>query len=560
MSLDEVLMRIVEHTDRLMEAERSTLFTVTERGSLVSRIIESGEIAEIRLEPGQGIAGWVARTGRPLNVPEVRRDERFDQSWDDGSGFVTRCVICHPIRNQSGEVIGVIEVLNKRNGSVFDDADMELLKLIASQLALIIENSSLMINLVDKNLALVEAKRSLERSNRELDLLLDLERRVARSEDLDALSVSILKRVIDICHAQVGLLYRPDETGAEMRIVYDDSETHRVLRVSHGTGIAGWVAVKGQEANLTSPSSDPRFTENLKARIGVTPENVAAVPLLSQDDGPPYGALLVANKKIGDAFDDADMKLLRLISSRLSQAIEDLSTREVRERERRLATVGRLLAGVLHDLKSPISVVSGYAELLADKTDGEEGKEYLEHINNALDRITTMTEEIIAFSRGERHLLIGSVLVKDLMDTLLREVGPLLATRDISLVSYPRITGAAQIDAEKMLRAFHNIVRNAVEAMARGGKLTIEVDQLGDEVIFSFTDTGAGIPEEIQGSLFQSFVTLGKDQGTGLGLSVAREIVQAHSGTISYTTLPGKGTTFLVSIPVRQKRGRDNGR
>jgi two-component system, NtrC family, sensor kinase len=86
--------------------------------------------------------------------------------------------------------------------------------------------------------------------------------------------------------------------------------------------------------------------------------------------------------------------------------------------------------------------------------------------------------------------------------------------------------------------------------MDRGGKLTIEADELDDHLHFSFTDTGRGIPEEIQGSIFRSFITLGKRQGTGLGLAVAREVVEAHGGAINFTTVQGGGTTFLVSLPV----------
>ncbi|MCP4599792.1 MAG: GAF domain-containing sensor histidine kinase [Proteobacteria bacterium] len=551
MSLDEVLTRIIEQTDHLMDAERSTLYTVTEGGGLVSRIIESGEIAEIALDPGQGIAGWVARSGHPLNVPNVRRDERFDSSWDKRTGFTTHCVLCHPIRNQSGKVIGVIETINKRDGAAFDESDLELLRLIAGQLALIIENSSLMLDLIEKNVALVEAKQSLERSNRELDLLLDIERRVAYSEDMDSLAVSILKRVIDVTHAQVGLLYRPDETGAKIRVVVKDSPTVRVLRVEHGTGISGWVATKGQELNLVAPTADPRFADQLRARIDIVPENVAAVPLLNQEEGSSHGSILVANKKFGDSFEDADMALLRLVAKRLSQALEDLSSRRERERERRLATVGRLLAGVLHDIRTPISVISGYAELLAAKAGGAEGQEYLDHLNKALNRITTMTEEIIAFSKGERRILISNILLEDFTEDFIKQIQQHLEINNIKLVTGIRLQGSVHLDRDKMLRVFHNIVRNAIEEMESGGTLTFEVDQLGDEIVFGFTDTGGGVPEEVQGSLFQSFVTLGKRQGTGLGLSVAREIVQAHGGKISFTTINGKGTTFLVSLPYK---------
>jgi signal transduction histidine kinase/putative methionine-R-sulfoxide reductase with GAF domain len=549
MGFDEILTLSVEQITDLMEAERSTLYVVCDDGCFVSRVIQGEDVLEIRLEPGQGIAGWVARTGRALNVPDASGDERFDPSWDGKSGFKTKCVICHPIRNQSGETIGVVEVLNKRDGSLFDEADFELLGLMAGRLALQIENSRLVIDLVDKNRALVEAKQKLEESNRELDLLLDLEQRVAQSEDINELSVSILKRVMDVTDAWIGMLYRPDETGAELKIAVDKESGHRVVRVGLGSGIAGWVASKGQELNIDAPASDPRFTEHIEDRIGIALHNVAAVPLLAPADNAPRGSLLVANKKTGAGFRKSDVVLLKVVAARFAQAVEDMQSREKRERERRLATVGRLLAGVLHDLKSPISVISGCAELLAAQVGGSDGEEYLERTNQALFRITKMTQDIIAFSRGEKQVLVSSVLLGDVIDEFLSGIKPLLKSRKIELTTHIRLSGAVRLDREKIIRAFNNIVQNAVEAMDEGGNLTFEVDQLGGEIVFGFTDTGPGIAEEIQGSLFQSFVTLGKIQGTGLGLAVAREIVDAHEGAISFTTMKGKGTTFLVSIP-----------
>jgi signal transduction histidine kinase len=258
---------------------------------------------------------------------------------------------------------------------------------------------------------------------------------------------------------------------------------------------------------------------------------------------------MVANSKLSDRFEEADMALLRLIARRFAQAVEELSAREKQERDRRLATVGRLLAGVLHDLKSPMAVISGYSELLAYQAGDEEASGYLEQIHSALDRITTMAEEIISFSRGDREVLFSNVDIGQTMQSFFEQIGPFLRSNNVDLETYVRLTGKVRMDEEKMIRAFHNIVNNAVEAMKNGGTLTIEVDRLGRQAVFGFTDTGTGIPDTIQGSIFKSFVTVGKGQGTGLGLAVARKAVEAHGGSISFTTSRNSGTTFLIKIP-----------
>jgi signal transduction histidine kinase/putative methionine-R-sulfoxide reductase with GAF domain len=549
MSFDEVLTMAVERTTRLMDAERSSLFLVEDDGILVSRVIEGEETTEIRLETGRGLAGWVARHGRPLVVSDAYADERFDPSWDRQTGFVTRCVLAHPIVGRHGAVIGVTEVLNKHEGQ-FDEEDLRLLGLIAGQLALTIENSRLMIDLVRKNLAISEAKGDLERRNRELSVLLELERLVARVEDVDDLASAVLARILEITEADVGVLHRIDETGAESRFFSKGDVLARVIRVEAGAGFSGWVATKGRELCIAEPRGDPRFAASLEQRIGIPLKNLAAVPLLFAEGQNMRASLLVANRQRPEGFDETDMMMLRLVASQLAAAMEHVTTREATERERRLATVGRLLAGVLHDLKSPITVISGYTELLAAKVGGEEGREYLKQVHRALERMSTMAEEIIAFSRGERRVLVRSVQLRDFIDRFVKQIIHHLESSAITLDLQIRTSGTARLDEDKMTRAFQNIVINAVEAMPVGGSVTIEVDQIGAELIFSFTDTGAGIPEEIQGSLFQSFVTLGKENGNGLGLAVAREIVEGHGGKISFTTSRAGGTTFIIAIPV----------
>ena len=550
MTFDEILTMAVEKTTRLMGAERSTLFLVNSDGDLLSRVIEGDDVNEIRLAPGQGIAGWAARHARPLIVTDTSLDERFDPTWDEKTGFVTRDIMCHPILGRHGTVIGVAEVLNRIDGT-FDQEDLEILGLLCGQLALTVENSVMMIDLVEKNRAITNAKIDVERRNRELNLLLDLERLVARAEDLDSLAVSILGRVLKICDAGVAILHSMDDNGAQIRVLTADAKTGRVIRVDAGRGFCGWVSARGQELLIDEPAGDPRFQSSIEKRVGIPLKNLAAVPLPFLEDRNMRGALLVANRGSGVGFTEPDLMLLRLVAAQLASAMDHLSDRVVRERERRLATVGRLLAGVLHDLKSPITVVSGYAEMLAARVDTQEGDEYVEHVNAALDRITRMAAEIIAFSRGERRVLPSNCLLPEFVDEFKAQVEQHLKSNGVELEIHLRTAGSVRLDTEKMIRAFNNIAINAAEAMVGGGKMIFEVDRLGDELIFSFTDTGPGIPDEIQGSLFQSFVTLGKENGTGLGLAVAREIVEAHGGKINFTTVRGGGTTFLVSIPVQ---------
>jgi len=112
-----------------------------------------------------------------------------------------------------------------------------------------------------------------------------------------------------------------------------------------------------------------------------------------------------------------------------------------------------------------------------------------------------------------------------------------------------RYRGAARFDENKMRRVFHNIARNAREAMPGGGKFTITASKADGHLVFAFADTGSGVPAELEGRLFQPFATSGKVGGTGLGLAMVRQIAEEHRGSIDYRSTR-KGTTFSLKIPL----------
>jgi signal transduction histidine kinase len=141
---DRLLQLIMEETTRAMEADRSSLFLIDqERGELWSRVALGLEgKKEIRFKSHLGIAGHVATTGEPLNIPEAYEDPRFNQEVDRQTGYRTKTILCEPVRNKAGVVIGALQVLNKRAG-IFTAADEEMLEALESQAAIALENAKL---------------------------------------------------------------------------------------------------------------------------------------------------------------------------------------------------------------------------------------------------------------------------------------------------------------------------------------------------------------------------------------------------------------------------------
>jgi len=156
---------------------------------------------------------------------------------------------------------------------------------------------------------------------------------------------------------------------------------------------------------------------------------------------------------------------------------------------------------------------------------------------------------VLAFAKGERHLFKRPIYLQN----FLAEVEALLkqefAGRNIDIVLANDYRGKVKADEDKLRRMIFNLARNARDAMPDGGRFEISVTEEGERLSWRISDTGQGIPEEVQGRMFQSFVTKGKKDGTGLGLAIVKSIVDQHGGSISFETEPGSGTVFYVSLP-----------
>jgi signal transduction histidine kinase len=166
-----------------------------------------------------------------------------------------------------------------------------------------------------------------------------------------------------------------------------------------------------------------------------------------------------------------------------------------------------------------------------------------------------MMGETLAFAKGERRVLIRRVYLHTFFEDLADQLKPELAERGIRLELALRDRGIAHFDEEKMQRVFHNLARNASEAIGDdGGVCRMEVDRSDDgNLVLTFSDDGPGVSEEIRERLFESFTTHGKQGGTGLGLAIVQSIVEDHGGSVSVDSEPGR-TAFRIVLPQPQPR------
>jgi PAS domain S-box-containing protein len=223
----------------------------------------------------------------------------------------------------------------------------------------------------------------------------------------------------------------------------------------------------------------------------------------------------------------------------------------------RWATIGKMAAKVAHEIRNPLSSISLNAELLEDEIGGydtantNEAKGLLKAIISEVDRVTALTEEYLQFSRlPQVSPTQGSLeqALEDVLELLHHDLSQKkIAVHYRVVKKFPEMC----FDRAQIRRVFLNIIRNAMEAMPKGGQLQIRLEEKNQKAVVHITDTGMGIPEEALAKIFEPFFTT-KDFGTGLGLAIVQQIIDEHGGQISCSSKVGEGTTFSIALPLNQ--------
>ena len=223
----------------------------------------------------------------------------------------------------------------------------------------------------------------------------------------------------------------------------------------------------------------------------------------------------------------------------------------------KMSSLGKLAAGVAHQLNNPLGGITLFAKLLLEEYDLEEGaKEDLHRILRDAKRCRDTVKELLEFTRQTRHLMRPHDINKALTRTLfLLESQTLFHNIDIVKdlsASLPLVL----VDIQQLYHLFMNIILNAAQAMAGNGILTVKslLAQNEEQVCIEISDTGPGISEKNLPRIFEPFFTTKEEgKGTGLGLSLAYRIVENHGGRIHAESSPGKGTTFRIELPIGSK-------
>jgi signal transduction histidine kinase len=394
--------------------------------------------------------------------------------------------------------------------------------------------------------------------------------------DLEKTLGHVLAILCEAADAEIGIVFllSPEE---KMLVPF---ASHNVdgplLSFELGTGLVGSVA--REKKRLISGDIPAKFPFKIRKTqdLEVLPKVILAQPLLHGDQL--LGVLLLGGMA---NFPAESLDLAGRVSVQIALAIVNAMTlqravdlaRELKyksealkkrfvdlEKAHRARSV--FLAGVSHELKTPLHAILGFAQVLQRKSHGPltpRQEEYVQYIHKNGEHLLTLINDILDLSRiesGSVELTPEDINITAVLDECVRSLRPLARQRSlrISMQCGSEIP-ALRADRAKIKQVVFNLLSNAIKFSPAGGtiRLRVESGEYGDEIRVAVQDSGPGIPPEEQERIFEPFVRLPEQEpreGTGLGLAIARRLVELHGGRIWVDSTPGKGSTFSFSLPV----------
>jgi len=493
---------------------------------------------------GEGITGWVARTGKAVRISDVRSDPRYIMVQPS-----VRSELAVPLEVQ-GEVRGVLNVDSHRIDA-FSANDQELLQALAVEAAKVIHNTWLY--------------EQLRLKARLLESLVSVSQTINSTLNLDEALKVITREGTQLMGAKMCSVLLLDESREwlDLRASFGAGEAYiQKPRLTVAESLIGVVVRRKKPLLVENVQISGRY-QNVKVARQEGLVSLVSVPLVFT--GQAIGVLNVytaelpsfSNEEIRILSALAELSALAIEKARLHERIVD-AEEQLRQNEK-LSALGLLAAEVAHEIRNPLTVMKMLYHSLDLKfpPDDPRAKD-VEIMGQKMDLLNKIVEQILDFARSAEPRL-EQVNVNGLIDDLGLLTRHKLQHQKVALIRQlaPDLP-IIMADARQLEQAFLNLILNEVEAMPEGGQLTIMTRAVprtaaGDErphVVIEVKDTGAGMTEEQRRRAFTSLLSTTKSKGTGLGLAIVARVIESHHGTISIKSHPGRGTVFRVLLPV----------
>jgi len=306
-TLDEILATLVEITTRELEADRGTIFlNDSETGELYSRVAQGNFNREIRILNDSGVAGHVFTTGKGIIVHDAYTDPRFNREIDEETGYLTKSILCVPIRTIKGEIIGVAQALNKKTG-LFTEKDRKLLEAMTTQAAITLQSTQFV-------------ERMKRFRTKEMEFF-DIVSEVTAEIDLGILLQKVMSEATRMLNAERATLFLNDEKTGELFSKIGLGLQATEIRMPNHLGIAGAVFTSRKTVNIPHAYADLRFNPAFDKKTGFFTRSILCIPVINKN-GKIIGVTQVLNKR-GGPFTQEDESRLKAFTAQVSIALEN---------------------------------------------------------------------------------------------------------------------------------------------------------------------------------------------------------------------------------------------
>ena len=542
----KALELIIQEAVRVMRATSGSLHLINPTNSLLEIHASAGLPAgarEVKLRIGQGVTGWVARTGKPARVGDVREDHRYVMLHQE-----VLSELAVPLEVMS-EVRGVLNVDSKKMNA-FSQADQELLEELAVQAAKVIHNTWLF-----------EQSRLKARL---LETLASVSRSINSALHVDEALQLITREACTLMEARMCSLLMLDTSGEwlDLRASFGAGAAYlNKPRLSVDESFMGIVIRRKKPMQVDNVQSSALYQNVTMARVeGLV--SLLSAPLVF--GGQTIGTLNVytdeprsfSNEEVNILTALTELSAIAIEKARLYERVVDVEE-QLRQNEK-LSALGLLAAEVAHEIRNPLTVMKMlYHSLRLEFSPGDPRVQDDVILREKMEHLNKIVEQILDFARGAEPKM-SQININQLLNDLALLIRHKLRNQQIEFVrrlapDLPDIMG----DSAQLAQAFLNLTLNAVEAMPQGGRLTISTRAVTlprrkkgpSHVLIEFRDTGQGMSEEQRRQRHSSLLSSTKQKGTGLGLAIVSRVVETHRGKVRILSRPGRGTAITVTLP-----------
>ena len=517
------------------------------------------------MPPSRGtVVGRAVLSRATVYIPDIREDPEYGlQAAAQAGGYLS--VLAVPMLRQ-GQPIGAVGVAGAEAGA-FSPKQIELLQIFANQAVIAIENVRLFQELEART-------RELGRSVEELKALGEVGQAVSSTLDLQTVLSTIVGRAVELSATDGGAIYEFDEGTEEfhLRATHGMSleliEAVREARIRLGETAVGRAALNREAVQIPDIMAEAAYSlRDVMERAGF--RAFLAVPLLRENRI--IGALVV-RRRVPGPFSKETVDLLKTFATQSALAIQNARLfREIADKGRQLEAASRhkseFLANMSHELRTPLNAVIGFSEVLAERMFGEVNEkqaEYLQDILSSGRHLLSLINDILDLSKveaGRLELELGRFHLPTALDNALTLVRERATRHGITLTqTVDERLGDIVADERKVKQILLNLLSNAAKFTPEGGQVGLTATAVDGAITIAVSDTGIGIAPEDQAAIFEEFRQVGredarKQEGTGLGLTLAKKFVELHGGRIWVESQVGQGSTFSFTLPVRPDGG-----